>query len=149
MSCTGFDGSMGIGALDADTSLLATFTDVPNARDLNVTINADKSEVSDRSSAFKNYVAGGQDCEISTTLTYDSNDLTQSTIRDACIGRTRLTVGVFDEKLDALVAIEGIAFDAYVFSTDIAQPLADGQTYSVTFAPASEGSVPAWVTLGV
>ena len=145
MSCTGFDGSLGIGVADATLTAVATYTEVPVARDINVTINSDKSEVSDRTSAFKNYVAGGQDCEISTTLTYDSNDATQSTIRTACIGRTRLVVGVFDGAL--LAGAEGIAFDAYVFSTDIAQPLADGQTYSVTFAPASEGSVPAWTTL--
>ena len=145
MSCTGFDGSMGIGVADATLTALATYTEVPTARDINVTINSDKSEVSDRTSAFKNYVAGGLDCEITTTLTYDSNDTTQSTIRTACIGRTRLVVGVFDGSLAA--SAEGIAFDAYVFSNDIAQPLADGQTYSVTFAPASEGSVPAWSTL--
>ena len=145
MSCTGFDGSLGIGVADATLTAVATYTEVPVARDINVTVNSDKSEVSDRTSAFKNYVAGGLDCEISTTLTYDSNDTTQSTIRNACIGRTRLVVGVFDGAL--LAGAEGIAFDAYVFSTDIAQPLADGQTYSVTFAPASEGSVPAWTTL--
>ena len=145
MSCTGFDGSLGIGVADATLTAVATYTEVPVARDINVTVNSDKSEVSDRTSAYKNYVAGGQDCEISTTLTYDSNDTTQSTIRNACIGRTRLVVGVFDGAL--LAGAEGIAFDAYVFSTDIAQPLADGQTYSVTFAPASEGSVPAWTTL--
>jgi len=145
MSCTGFDGSLGIGVADATLTAVATYTEVPVARDINVTVNSDKSEVSDRTSAYKNYVAGGQDCEISTTLTYDSNDTTQSTIRNACIGRTRLVVGVFDGAL--LAGAEGVAFDAYVFSTDIAQPLADGQTYSVTFAPASEGSVPAWTTL--
>ena len=145
MSCTGFDGSMGIGVADATVTAAVTYTEVPTARDINVTVTADKSEVSDRTSAFKNYVAGGQDCEISTTLTYDSNDTTQSTIRDACIARTRLVVGVFASEL--LAGAEGITFDAYVFSTDIAQPLSDGQTYSVTFAPASEGSVPAWSTL--
>lgn len=145
MSCTGFDGSLGIGVADATLTALATYTEVPTAQDINVSIGSDKSEVSDRSSAYKNYVAGGLDCEITTTLMYDSNDTTQSTIRTACIGRTRLVVGVFDGALAA--SAEGIAFDAYVFSNDIAQPLADGQTYSVTFAPASEGSVPAWTTL--
>ena len=149
MSCTGFDGSMGIGAEDATVTSFAAYTNVPNARDINVTINSDKSEVSDRTSAFKNYVAGGLDCEITTTLTYDSNDTTQSTIRTACIGRTRLVVGVFDGPLVNTDYPEGIAFDAYVFSNDIAQPLADGQTYSVTFAPASEGTVPSWITLGI
>ena len=145
MSCTGFDGSLGIGSADADTALVASYTEVPSARDINVTISSDKSDVSDRTSAFKNYVAGGLDCEITATLTYDSNDATQSTIRTACIGRTRLVVGVFDGDLSA--SAQGIAFDAYVFSNDIAQPLADGQTYSVSFAPASSGSVPAWSTL--
>ena len=145
MSCTGFDGSLAIGSADATLTSLASYTEVPSARDINVTISSDKSDVSDRTSAFKNYVAGGLDCEITTTLTYDSNDPTQSTIRTACIARTRLVVGVFDG--DLAVLAEGIAFDAYVFSNDIAQPLSDGQTYSVTFAPASEGSVPAWSTL--
>ncbi len=145
MSCTGFDGSLGIGSADATLTALATYTEVPSARDINVTISSDKSDVSDRTSQFKNYVAGGLDCEITATLTYDSNDATQSTIRTACIGRTRLVVGVFDGDLAA--SSEGIAFDAYVFSNDIAQPLSDGQTYSVTFAPASEGSVPSWSTL--
>ena len=145
MSCTGFDGSLGIGTADATVTVTASFTEVPTARDINVTMGSDKSEVSDRTSAFKNYIAGGLDCEISTTITYDSNDTTQATIRSACIARTRLVVGVFASEL--LAGAEGITFDAYVFSTDIAQPLSDGQTYSVTFAPASEGSVPAWSTL--
>ena len=145
MSCTGFEGSLGVGTADATVTVTASFTEVPTARDINVTLGSDKSEVSDRTSAFKNYIAGGLDCEISTTITYDSNDTTQATIRNACIARTRLLVGVFDGAL--AIAAEGVTFDAYVFSTDIAQPLSDGQTYSVTFAPASEGSVPAWTTL--
>jgi hypothetical protein len=145
MSCTGFEGSLGVGTADATVTVTASFTEVPTARDINVTMGSDKSEVSDRTSAFKNYIAGGLDCEISTTITYDSNDTTQATIRNACIARTRLLVGVFDGAL--AIAAEGVTFDAYVFSTDIAQPLSDGQTYSVTFAPASEGSVPAWTTL--
>jgi hypothetical protein len=65
MSCTGFDGSLGIGSADATLTALATYTEVPFARDINVTINSDKSDVSDRTSQFKNYVAGGLDCEIS------------------------------------------------------------------------------------
>jgi hypothetical protein len=145
MSCTGFDGSLGIGAADATVTATATFTEVLGARDINVTVNSDKSETSDRNSPFKNYIAGGLDCEISATFTYDSSEAIQGTIRTACLARTRLVVGCFDAAL--AIGAEGITFDAYVFSNDIAQPLADGQTYSVTFAPASEGSVPSWTTL--
>ena len=108
-------------------------------------ISAGKAETSDRTSSFKSYVASGLDCEITSTFTYNASEAIQSTIRDACIGRTRLVVGVFDG--DIAAGSEGLAFDAYVFSNDIAQPLQEGQTYSVTFAPASEGSEPAWTTL--
>jgi len=145
MSCTGFDGSLGVAAADATTTSAVAYTEVLGARDISVTVNSDKSDTSDRTSAFKSYVAGGLDCEITATFTFDASEAIQATIRSACIARTRLVVGCFDADLAATA--EGIAFDAYVFSNDIAQPLADGQTYSVTFAPASAGSVPSWVTL--
>ena len=121
MSCTGFDGSFGIGVADATTTSTAAYTEVTGTRDISVTVNSDKSDTSDRTSAFKSYVAGGLDCEISTTFTYDAAETAQATIRSACIGRTRLVVGCFDGAL--AIGAEGIAFDAYVYSNDIAQPL--------------------------
>lgn len=145
MACTGFDGALGVGAADASLTAVASFTVVNGARDLMATISADKADTSDRTSSFKSYVAGGLDCEITSTFTYDASEAIQSTIRNACIARTRITVGVFDGDITA--GSQGLAFDAYVFSNDIAQPLQEGQTYSVTFAPANEGSEPSWTTL--
>jgi len=145
MSCTGFDGSLGIGGSGSDATLLASYTAVPNAQDINVTISADKADLSTRRSAFKQYSEALIDCEITATIVYDSSDSTISTIRTACLNRTPVLVGVFDQELTS--GAGGIAFSAYVFSTDIAQPLADGQTYSVTFAPANTGTEPSWVGL--
>ena len=145
MACTGFDGALGVGVADADTSLVATYTVVNGSRDLMADISGDKAETSDRTSPFKSYVLGGLECEITATFTYDASEAIQSTIRTACIGRTRITVGVFDRDIE--VDAEGLTFDAYVFSNDIAQPLQEGQTYSVSFCPASMGSEPAWTTL--
>lgn len=145
MACTGFDGALGVGAADATLTAAASYTVVNGARDLMANISAGKADSSDRTSAFKSYVISDLDCEITSTFTYDPNESIQSTIRTACIGRTRLTVVVLDGDISA--GSEGLAFDAYVFSNDIAQPLQEGQTYSVSFAPASEGSEPAWVTL--
>ena len=69
-----------------------------------------------------------------------------TTIRTACINRTTIKVGAFTSAIAA--SAEGVVFDCYVFSNDIAQPLSDGQTVSVTFAPASGGTLtPDWVTL--
>ncbi len=145
MACTGFDGALGVGVADATLTAVASYTAVDGARDLNASISSGKADTSDRTSPFKSYVMAGLDCEITSTFTYDPNSTIQSTIRTACIGRTRLVVGVFDGAIEA--GSEGLAFDAYVFSNDIAQPLQEGQTYSVSFAPASQGSVPAWTTL--
>ncbi len=145
MACTGFDGALGVGAADATLTSAAAYTAVNGARDLMATISGDKADTSDRTSAFKSYVIGGLDCEITATFTYDSTETIQSTIRNACIARTRLVVGVFDGDITA--GSQGLAFDAHVYSNDIAQPLAEGQTYSVTFAPAHMGSEPAWSTL--
>lgn len=149
MACTGFDGSIGIGTAGADAALFASFTALDGARDASVTISADKADTSDRSSAFKGFVSAGLDVEISAELTYDSaaNSPELALIRTACLARTPILVGIFDNGIDPLLATSGIAFDAYVFSNDIAQPLAEGQTVSVTFAPASAGTAPAWVTL--
>jgi len=145
MPCTGFDGSLGIGSAGADIDLVATYTECPNAGDVNVTINGDKADTSSRKSPFKTAVMGGLDCEITATIVYDPNDTTIATLRTACINRTALTVCACVDSLD--IGTEGIAFEAHVFSTDIAQPLSEGQTYSVSFAPASSGNAPEWVQL--
>jgi len=145
MACTGFDGSLAIGSADATLTAVATWTAVGGSKDVNATISSDKADTSSRNSVFKSYIAAGLDCEISATVQYDPNSTEQSTIRNACINRTRITVACLDGSIAA--SSEGIAFDGYVFSNDIAQPLGEGQTYSVTFKPAESGSTPTWVTL--
>ena len=145
MSCTGFDGALGIGTAGADASLAVSYTVLSGSRDASASISSDKADVSDRSTKFKNYVAAGIDLEITVTLTSDEA-ATLATLRNACLGRTPVLVGIFDESIAA--GAEGIAFDAYVFSNDLAQPLNDGQTVSVTFAPGSgQTNLPDWVTL--
>tara|TARA_R110002020_G_scaffold368536_5_gene580366 strand:- start:4093 stop:4530 length:438 start_codon:yes stop_codon:yes gene_type:complete len=144
MSCTGFDGALAIGTSDGLLTA-ASFTLVGSSRDASASVNADKADISDRTSAFKNYVAAGIDLEITATISNDESTVL-TTLRNACLNRTMIKVGLFASSLAA--SAEGIAFDAHVFSNDIAQPLTDGQTVSVTFAPAHGGQqLPDWVTL--
>ena len=145
MSCTGFDGAIGIGTAGADPALAASYTVLAGSRDASVTANADKADISDRSTKFKQYVSAMIDCEISLTMTSD-NSAELTTLRNACLARTPVLVGIFSSDIGA--SAEGIAFDAYIFSNDIAQPLSDGQTVSLSFAPASgQANTPDWVTL--
>lgn len=145
MSCTGFDGVLAIGTAGTSATSAATFTVVQDSRDTNCSINGEKADVSDRSSAFKTYVIAGVDIEISSTLS-SAEHATLATIRTAALNRTKIKVGIFVDELTA--GTEGVVFDAYVFSNDIAQPLTGGQTVSVSFAPAADGTnLPDWVTL--
>ena len=147
MSCTGFDGTLVIGTAGATAASAASYTVVQDSRDCNVSINGDKADVSDRSSPFKTYVIAGVDIEISGTLS-SAEHSTLATIRNAALNRTTILVGLIDGDLAA--GNEGVVFDAYVFSNDIAQPLSGGQTISVSFAPAADGTnLPDWVTLTI
>lgn len=144
MSCTGFDGSLAIGTSDGLLTA-ASFTPVPDSRDVNCSISGDKADTADRSSSFKTYVIGGIDLEITATLS-SAEHATLATLRDACINRTIVKVACLTG--DVVASTEGVSFDAYVFSNDIAQPLSGGQTVSVSFAPAADGqALPDWVTL--
>jgi hypothetical protein len=147
MSCTGFDGSLAIGTAGGTATSAAAFTVVPDSRDASCSINGDKADVSDRSSPYKTYVIAGVDLEITATLS-NAEHATLATIRNACLNRTTIMVGLFDG--DVASGNEGVVFDAYVFSNDLAQPLSGGQTISVSFAPAADGTnLPDWVTLAV
>ncbi len=144
MSCTGFDGALAIGTSDGLLTA-ASFTLVGSSRDASASINADKADISDRNTRYKQYVAAGVDLEITATLSLDGS-AELATLRNACLARTMVKVGLFTSEL--AIGAEGIAFDAYVFSNDIAQPLTEGQTVSVSFAPAHGATqLPDWVTL--
>lgn len=144
MSCTGFDGALAIGTSDGLLTA-ASFTLVGSSRDASATISADKADISDRSTRYKQYVAAGVDIEISATLTQDGS-APLATLRNACLDRTVVKVGLFTS--DLAIGAEGIVFDAHVFSNDIAQPLTEGQTVSISFAPAHGATqLPDWVTL--
>ena len=97
------------------------------ARDTNVKITVDKVEQTDRSSRYKQYCAGMLEAEITTTVTY--NATTQPFI-EHCLDRLTGTVGILDK-----TGGEGLYFHCQVFQSDLAQPLSDGQTVSLTFCP--------------
>ena len=117
MSRTGFDGAIGIGTVGDSPTLAASYTVLSGSRDASVTANADKADISDRSTKFKNYVSAMIDCEITLTMSSD-NSAELVTLRNACLARTPVLVGIFSS--DIAAAAEGIAFDAYIFSNDIA-----------------------------
>ena len=137
---TGFDGVLQWTTnTNADPNLATTFASIDGARDVNVSINPDKTEVTDRSSRFKRYCPSMIDVEISATLTY--NDDTKVFI-EKCIAREVMTVAVLHT-----TGGEGLYITAQCFKSSFAAPLADGQTIEVMFAPVKDdvGGAPVWV----
>lgn len=128
---TGFDGVLQWSATTDDPpSAVSSFTVVDNARDVNATINADKTEVTDRSSRFKRYCPSMLDCEITATLTYNS---TTQVFIDKCINREVMTVAALHS-----AGGEGLYMTAQCFKADFAAPLTDGMTIDVSFAPVKD-----------
>jgi len=136
---TGFDGVLQWTAnTNADPSAATTFVEVTEARDVNVTISVDKTEVTDRSSRFKRYCPSMIEVEISATLTYNS---TSKAFIDACLDRDVITVAALHAS-----GGEGIYMTAQCVKADYAAPLSDGQTLDVSFCPVkdSAGGAPVW-----
>ncbi len=136
---TGFDGVLQWTAnTNADPSLATTFVTVDEARDVNVTISVDKTEVTDRSSRFKRYCPSMVEAEITSTLTYNA---TSKAFIDACLDRDVITVAVLHSS-----GGEGIYMTAQCFQADYSAPLADGMTVSVSFCPVKDsvGGAPVW-----
>jgi hypothetical protein len=138
----GFNGLLQWSAtVGSDPSAVAGLAAIDTARDVNVTISVDKTEVTDRRSQFKRYCPSMIEVEVTATLTYtaDSNDFIQK-----CIDRDVMTIAVLHNS-----ASEGIYFTGQCFTSDLAQPLTDGMTISVSFCPVRQtgtgaGGAPVW-----
>ena len=140
-SQVGFNGLLSWSAtVDADPSGF-TLAAIDTARDVNVTISVDKTEVTDRRSQFKRYCPSMIDVEVTSTLTYNA---TSKDFIQKCLDRDVMTIGVQHS-----TGSEGIYFTGQCFSSDLAQPLTDGMTISVSFAPVRQtgtgaGGEPVW-----
>lgn len=140
-SQVGFNGLLSWSAtVDADPSGV-TLAAIDTARDVNVTISVDKTEVTDRRSQFKRYCPSMIDVEVTSTLTYNA---TSKDFIQKCLDRDVMTIGVQHSS-----GSEGIYFTGQCFSSDLAQPLTDGMTISVSFAPVRQtgtgaGGEPVW-----
>ena len=137
----GFNGVLSWSATVADLPSGVTLAAIDTARDVNVTISVDKTEVTDRRSQFKRYCPSMIDVEVTSTLTYTA---TSAAFIQKCLDRDVMTIGVQHN-----AGSEGIYFTGQCFSSDLAQPLTDGMTISVSFAPIRQsgvgaGGAPEW-----
>lgn len=138
----GFNGLLQWSATLADpASGAAGLAAIDTARDVNVTIAVDKTEVTDRRSQFKRYCPSMIDVEVTVTVTYNA---ASQVFIDKCLDRDVMTIAVLHN-----TGSEGIYFTGQCFQSDLSQPLTDGMTISLSFAPVRNsgtglGGQPVW-----
>ena len=150
MPCiTGFDGKA---YYNSGTNASPTWVEITYARDVNTTSSAEKLDNSDRASKYKKYCAGQLDVETTITLTYGRTAATAvDALRDKYHLREAVQIAIMDGNI-ADTGTEGYKYYASVYSHDWDQPLSDGQTLTMTFAPTyyeESGSVvdPDWIVI--
>ncbi len=133
MPCiTGFDGKA---YYNDGTNASPVWKEITYARDVNTTSSAEKLDNSDRSSKFKKYCSGQLDIETTITLTYGRTAATAvHDLRQKFLSRSPVQIAIMDGNI-ATTGSEGFKYYASVYSHDWDQPLSDGQTLSMTFAP--------------
>lgn len=126
---TGYEGVLGFVAdpTPSGDPALASFVELTNAKDVNVKFNVDKVDQSDRSSRYKLYCPSMIELEITATLRYTA--ATKSFI-DYVLDRNTGTVQFLDR-----TGGEGWYFHCQVATGDLALPLSDGTTISISFCP--------------
>ena len=138
----GFNGLLQWSAtVAADPSTAGGLADIDTARDVNVTISVDKTEVTDRRSQFKRYCPSMIEVEVTATVTYNA---ASSAFIQKCLDRDVMTIAVLHS-----TGGEGIYFTGQCFTADLAQPLTDGMTISLSLCPVrqtgtGEGGPPIW-----
>ena len=150
MSCIGFDGKCYYNS--AATDATPTWVEIDLVRDVNTAVSADKADVSDRRSKFKKSCVALIDIETTMTLTYESGNTALDYLRDtAFLGRAPVQIAVMDGPI-ATSGSEGYKYYSNVYSNDFNQPLSDGETVQLTFAPVNSPSTdpgiePSWYTV--
>lgn len=133
MSCnTGFDGKA---YYNTGTDSLPTWVEITMVRDVSTTSSVDKADVSDRRSKFKQSCPSMIDLETTMTLTYENGDSVIAALRTHHLDRTPVQIAIMDGDI-AVSGTEGFKYYSHVFSQDFSQPLSDGSTIDLTFAPA-------------
>ena len=152
MSCVGLDAYAYYNSAATDAS--PTWVEIDVARDVSTSSSADKAEVTDRRSKFKKYCPGTIDIETTITATYVQGNTAIDYLRAAYLARTPVQIAIVDGPLPPASGntTEGFKYYAYVYSQDFDQPLTEGQTVSMTFAPCNSPSTdpgiePSWYTV--
>jgi hypothetical protein len=116
------------------TNASPTWVEVPEIRDLDLPMQADQVDDSDRCSNFKKYSQCLVDLGISGNMTYRNGNANCEAIRDALLAGTVIEWAAMDGDITAS-GTTGIRFFGLVFSADRGQPLTDSMTVALEIKP--------------
>lgn len=122
---------------DLDGTLASpTWVELDVARDVTTSASANESETSDRRTNFVTSCPALLTLETSVECTYENGNSQLEDLRNAFLNRTSVLIAVMDGDI-TVTGTQGFVYYAHVYSNDLAQPLTDSSTVSMTFKPAT------------
>ena len=133
--------------LNTGTFAAPVWSEVTNARDVTVPLEASEADASRRGGGgFKEYLPGLIDAGIEFDLLYDSADPNFATLRTAFFARAPIDVAAVDGDITT-TGTQGLRFIGAVTGFPKEEPLEEGQAFSVTLKPTPNAdSSPQWMT---
>lgn len=116
------------------TVVTPVWTEVTEARGLQLPMAADKVEQSDRSTRFKLYDSGGIDISFSGKLSYRSGNANCEALRDLMLDNCAEQMALMSDDI-TVVGAEGIKAGMKVFTNSHDYPFTDGKTIDIELAP--------------
>jgi hypothetical protein len=123
-----------------------TWNEVPNVKDLSVSIEKGEADASTRESSWKQVRGSLKDATIEFGMVYDTGDVDWTALRDAFLNSTPVELAI----ADGAIATNGtqylrVSVEVMKFSTT--QALAEVFTTDVSCKPTRADNAPAFVTV--
>lgn len=120
--------------------------EIPNIRDLSLTLEKSEADVSTRASAWKALLAAQKQAGIEFGMVWDSADADCLALLRAWLNGTTIALAVLDGD-KATVGSQGLWADFQVFSFSKSENLEEGQLVSVSLKPTYSSVPPEWVNV--
>jgi len=112
----------------------ATWTELTNAREVTMTLEASEADVSSRANGWKATRAALRDATLEFELLWDGEDQAIQALRDAYLNGTKIALAAMDGDISA-EGSQGFVANFYITGFTRNEPMEEGVTVSVTAKP--------------
>lgn len=136
---------------NTNTNASPTLVEVPEFKDVTLSIQIDQADISDRQSGYKKFWDAQKEVTLSGAITYRQGNSNFDALRAAALAGTAIQFYILDGD-STTSGNQGLKVYMKIFGFDSNQPLSEGVTYDLELKPTyfEESSAviePAWHTV--